>query len=160
MISDNFPVLSDEYAKFLQRISQTMDADEYRCKGYIVATRPEYYTLSLVKPRSKKRKYAIRTHIGQYGSIDEFADTPSEVYDKFMSIPVSTSVSNMIDPNRYFKYIFVGYFYPSNECIITKINNTVLVKPKPFYEDIPHIRITGIKRNHFDIIVNENEFLF
>ena len=160
MISDNFPVLANEYAKFLRRISQTMDADLGRRKGYIVATRPEWYTLSLVKPRDKKRKYAIRTYIGEHESLDEIADTPSEVYDKFMSISVSTSVSNMFDPNRYFEQIFIGYFYPSNECIITKLNTTVLVKPKPFYEDIPHIRINNIKHKTFDIIVNENEFLF
>jgi hypothetical protein len=160
MMSDNFPVLSNEYAKFLRRILQTMDADEYRRKGYIVATLPEYYTLPLIKPRGKKHKYAIRTHIGQYESIDEFADNPSEVYDKFTSIPVSTSISNTVDPNRYFKYIFMGYFYPSNECIITEINDNVLVKPKPFYEDIPHIRIHNIKHQHFDIILNEDEFYF
>ena len=159
-MSDNFLVLSNEYAKFLRRILQTMDADEDRRKGYIVATRPEWYTLSLVKPRGKKRKYAIRTHIGEYESLDEIADTPSEVYDKFTSIPVSTSVSNMVDPNRYFEQIFIGYFYPSNECIITKINDNVLVKPKPFYEDIPRILIHNVKHKTFDIIVNEDEFLF
>lgn len=160
MISDNFPVLANEYAKFLRRISQTMEADLGRRKGYIVATRPECYTLQLVKPRGKKRKYAIRTHIGEHESLDEIADNLSEVYDKFTSIPVSTSVSNMVDPNRYFKYIFIGYFCPSNKCIVTKINNNVLAKPKDFYEDIPHIRIYNIKRNQFDIIINENELYF
>lgn len=137
-----------------------MDADLGRRKGYMFITRPECYTLILTKPRRNKRKNAIRTHIGQYGSLDEFADTPSEVYDKFMSIPVSTSVSNMVDPKRYFEYSFIGYFYPSNKCIVTRINNTVLTKQKPFYEDIPHVRIHNIKRKSFDIIINENEFLF
>lgn len=160
MMSNNFPVLSNEYAKFLRRILQTMDADEDRRKGYIVATRPEWYTLSLVKPRGKKRKYVIRTHIGEHESLDEFADNPSEVYDKFTSISVSTSASNMVDPNRYFENIFIGYFYPSNECIITEINDNVLTKPKPFYENIPHLRIPSIKRHHFDIIIDDNEFLF
>lgn len=160
MISDNFPVLSNEYAKFLRRILQTMDADLLRHKGYIVATRPEYYTLPLIKPRGNKRKYAIRTHIGEHESLDEYTSNPSEVYDKFTSILVSASVSHMVDSERYFENIFIGYLDPWHECIVIKTNNNVLVKHKPFYENIPHIRIHNIKHKTFDIIVNEDEFLF
>ena len=161
MISDNFPLLSNEYAKFLRCILQTMDADEYRRKGYIVATRPECYTLPLVKPRSNKHKYAIRAHIGQYESIDEITDTLSEVYDKFTSIPVSTSVSHMVDAERYFENIFIGYLDPWHECIVVKTNNNVLVKPKLFYEDIPRIKLYPPGTKYHGIlpfILNENKF--
>ena len=87
-------------------------------------------------------------------------DNPSEVYDKFTSILVSASVSHMVDSERYFENIFIGYLDPWHECIVIKTNNNVLVKHKPFYENIPHIRIHNIKHKTFDIIVNEDEFLF
>ena len=163
MVSDNFPVLSNEYAEFLRRIIQTMDADVERRKGYIVSTRPECYTLPLVKPRGNKHKYAIRTHIGEHESFDEIADTPVDVYDKFSNVSILTTVSNMVDAKRYFEYIFVGYFYPSNECMVTKINNNVLVKPKPFYEDIPYIKLYPPGTRYHRIlpfILNEDELFF